>query len=422
LQGYDVVPDHGGVETRPAARVRPFALSRFVIAYLVGWILTPIVALVHLAGGDLSDLERHGVLDRLVSWQRYGRAQSLRVLAVSVATAAGVTAAGGMTGTAMAAPAAASTSPQAGSTYTVQPGDTLGSIAAAHGTTVGALASANRVANPNLVYVGQVLTLPAGAGSPSTASGPSYTVQAGDTVGAIAERFGTTVASVASANHMVDANQISVGQVIVVAGGHTPATTAASTSGSSYTVQAGDTLNRIAARYGTTAAALASLNHIANPDVITVGQVLAVTGQAPAPAAAPAPVRAPAPAPATTVSFGYTLPVPEPAPAAPAAPTSAAATAVKVALAQIGKPYLYGGSGPGSFDCSGLVMYAYAAAGIQLPHYTVAQYQGTTHISQAQLQPGDLVFYGGSAPSHVAMYIGGGQVVSANTTGTTIQT
>ena len=67
--------------------------------------------------------------------------------------------------------------------------------------------------------------------------------------------------------------------------------------------------------------------------------------------------------------------------------------AARVALEQVGKPYQWAGAGPNSFDCSGLVMYAWAHAGVSLPHYSVAQYQDTVRISRSQLQPGDLVFY-----------------------------
>jgi cell wall-associated NlpC family hydrolase len=96
-----------------------------------------------------------------------------------------------------------------------------------------------------------------------------------------------------------------------------------------------------------------------------------------------------------------------------------------VALAQVGKPYVYGGAGPNSFDCSGLVMYAWAAAGVSLPHYSVSQYSGTARITEAELEPGDIVFYdneSGPQPGHEALYIGNGQVVAANTTGTDVQT
>jgi peptidoglycan DL-endopeptidase CwlO len=89
-----------------------------------------------------------------------------------------------------------------------------------------------------------------------------------------------------------------------------------------------------------------------------------------------------------------------------------AAVAVHFAMAQIGKPYVYGAAGPSSYDCSGLTMAAWGAAGVGLPHSSSAQYGSGTHISESQLQPGDLVFYY-SPISHVGMYIGNGMIVNA---------
>ncbi len=99
-----------------------------------------------------------------------------------------------------------------------------------------------------------------------------------------------------------------------------------------------------------------------------------------------------------------------------AAPTRAAQIAVDTALAQQGKPYVWGGAGPDSFDCSGLVMYAYAAAGISLPHSSSMQSTMGTPVAYSALQPGDLVFFY-TPVSHVAMYIGNGQIVQASTEG-----
>ena len=94
------------------------------------------------------------------------------------------------------------------------------------------------------------------------------------------------------------------------------------------------------------------------------------------------------------------------------APTEAAAKAVQVALAQRGDPYVSGASGPDAFDCSGLTMYAYAAAGISLPHSSLAQSQMGVPVARADLQPGDLVFFYRPV-SHVGIYIGNGQMVHA---------
>ena len=107
--------------------------------------------------------------------------------------------------------------------------------------------------------------------------------------------------------------------------------------------------------------------------------------------------------------------------AAPAAaPTEAAQVAVDTALAQQGKPYEWGGAGPDSFDCSGLTQYAYAAAGISLPHSSRMQSETGTPVSLDALQPGDLVFFY-SPVSHVGMYIGNGQMVHAPTSGSVVK-
>jgi cell wall-associated NlpC family hydrolase len=102
------------------------------------------------------------------------------------------------------------------------------------------------------------------------------------------------------------------------------------------------------------------------------------------------------------------------------APTQAAQVAVDTALAQLGDPYVWGAGGPNAFDCSGLTQYAYAAAGVQLPHSSAVQSTMGTAVPRSQLQPGDLVFFY-SPVSHVGMYIGNGQMVHAATFGSPVQ-
>jgi len=92
------------------------------------------------------------------------------------------------------------------------------------------------------------------------------------------------------------------------------------------------------------------------------------------------------------------------------------------ALTQLGKPYLWGGAGPGSFDCSGLTMVAWAHAGVQLLHYTGYQWQEGPHVPFNQLRRGDLLFYATNTSDpgtihHVAIYIGNGMMVNAPYTG-----
>jgi len=97
------------------------------------------------------------------------------------------------------------------------------------------------------------------------------------------------------------------------------------------------------------------------------------------------------------------------------APSGGASAAIAYARQQIGKPYQYAGTGPGSFDCSGLTMMAWAAGGVSMSHGSQAQYLAFPKVPISQLQPGDLVFFGSSGPSnhHVGLYIGGGTMIEA---------
>jgi len=99
--------------------------------------------------------------------------------------------------------------------------------------------------------------------------------------------------------------------------------------------------------------------------------------------------------------------------------TPAQIGAVRDALKFLGVPYVWGGASPSGFDCSGLVLYVFARYGVSLPHFAAYQAQMGTAVSESQLEPGDLVFFG--APiHHVVMYIGGGMVVQAEETGTNV--
>lgn len=102
-------------------------------------------------------------------------------------------------------------------------------------------------------------------------------------------------------------------------------------------------------------------------------------------------------------------------------PAPGGKSAVSLALAQLGKPYVWGASGPNTFDCSGLILYAWRAAGRSLPHSSRALYASTTRVSVNQIRAGDLVFYG-SPIHHVGMYIGNGDMVEASRRGTPVRT
>jgi cell wall-associated NlpC family hydrolase len=108
-----------------------------------------------------------------------------------------------------------------------------------------------------------------------------------------------------------------------------------------------------------------------------------------------------------------------PAPTAPAN-SSVAEQAIAFAQQQLGKPYVWGATGPGSFDCSGLTQAAYKAAGISLPRTTYDQVNVGSRVSEANLQPGDLIFFF-SDVSHVGLYIGNGEMIHAPHTGTVVK-
>jgi LysM repeat protein len=160
-------------------------------------------------------------------------------------------------------------------TYIVQPGDTLINIAQRFGTTIQALMELNQLQNANYIWVGQQLLIRGAAPEPEPEAGPGtgrYTVQPGDTLGAIARRFGTTTAVLAALNNIANPEVIYVGQSLILpAGGEQPP------PGPIYhVVQPGETLSSIAARYGVSIAAIAEANNLTNVNLIWVGLRLVI--------------------------------------------------------------------------------------------------------------------------------------------------
>ncbi|MEV6183300.1 NlpC/P60 family protein [Streptomyces sp. NPDC052015] len=179
------------------------------------------------------------------------------------------------------------------------------------------------------------------------------------------------------------------------------------------TLRVGDTLYALALAHGTTVKTLQSLNGLGTSTLIYAGDTLrlpAAHGEAP---------------PAATSSAGRHAPAPRPAPErtdTPGKPApvvkGSAATAITFARAQVGKPYIWGGTGPRGYDCSGLVMRAWQKAGVSLPRTTWGQIRAGEATTRARLVPGDLVVsYGGG---HVALYIGDGKVIHAPRPGRTV--
>ena len=181
-----------------------------------------------------------------------------------------------------------STATTTAGTYTVKAGDTLSAIASRYSTSSSTLASLNSLSNPNLIYVGQVLKVSSNTSTSSSTSSSanstvttaaSYTVKAGDTLSAIAAKYGTTYQALASTNSISNPNDIYVGQVIKVSATATAASSQAASStnsNGSYTVKSGDTLYGIALANGLNWQTLAKQNGISDPNVIFVGQKLSL--------------------------------------------------------------------------------------------------------------------------------------------------
>lgn len=162
----------------------------------------------------------------------------------------------------------------------VRPGDTVSHIALRHGSTVAAIREANGLDARATIRAGQHLTVPTAAAPVTAAPGHAvtHTVVAGDTVSGIALRYGTTTAAIIADNGLDARAFIRVGQVLTVAGGATAPAAAPATATATHTVVAGDTVSAIATRYGTTTAQIVAANALDARAFIRIGQVLTVPG------------------------------------------------------------------------------------------------------------------------------------------------
>ncbi len=278
-------------------------------------------------------------------------------------------------------------------TYTVKSGDTLWAIANRYNTTVAKLQQLNNISG-TLIYPGQVLKVSEDsaqnqkptATNPSNSGTTTYTVKSGDSLWAIATRYGMTVDQLMSLNNL-KSTIIYPGQVLKVKGEpakntNPPATNPSNSGTTTYTVKSGDSLWAIANRYGMTVDQLMSLNNLKST-IIYPGQVLKVSGQA-----------------------------------SGSNPSRSGSSIVQTASRYLGVPYVYGGTSPAGFDCSGLVQYVYAQHGIKLPRVASDQANAGTKISSmSQLLPGDLVCFSNNMNGyvdHIGIYIGNNQIIHAS--------
>jgi peptidoglycan endopeptidase LytE len=350
------------------------------------------------------------------------------------------------------ASAAAAPSPRA---YVVVNGDTLWSIAQRLSTTTAALVDANNLDDPDHLVLGAKLVLPAGAtqpvsataasaasaaastsasaatsapaavsapapAAPSASSKPmpakrsllvSYTVQAGETLSQIAKQFDVRSDAIAQASALDDPNRLSIGTVLKVP-----------LPGHEHEVKAGETLRDIAAQERVDLGSLIDFNSLDDPELIRVGQVLMVptppnlpsapaTNTAAASSPSPKPA-APAPAPAAAPAAKPEAPIAV-VPAPKGAPTEGLAGA---GLKLLGAPYVWGGSSPSGFDCSGYIWFVAKQAGKSISRGMLGEYNSGPHPSRDELKPGDLVFFQNTYSaglSHNGIYIGNNQFVHA---------
>ncbi|WP_243239788.1 C40 family peptidase [Sulfobacillus harzensis] len=238
--------------------------------------------------------------------------------------------------------------------------------------------------------------------SPTFEAAPAttYRVQPGNTLGGIAARFHTTWEHLAAINHLANPNLLLVGQVLRLTGTVTKpaAPTVVQSAVHTYRVQPGNTLSGIASRFHTTWPVLARLNHLSNPNILRVGQVLTLPGGSVS-ASANKPVSG------STGSGNGSASVSLPA---ASAPQSLDQAIVSTAFKYLGVPYVWGGESPRGFDCSGLVQYVLAQNGISIGRTSWQQWNDVNHIAKSQLVPGDLVFFDtySTGASHVGIYIG----------------
>ena len=303
------------------------------------------------------------------------------------------------------------------STYTVKAGDSLSKIASRYGTSYQKLMTLNNLSSTT-IFVGQKLTVSgkktttapssdsSTTSSSSNTSSKSYIVKSGDSLSKIAAAHGTTYQKLMTLNNL-SSTTIFVGQKLTVSGKvSTPApstgsssnssttTETASSNSSTYTVKAGDSLSKIAAAHGTTYQKLMTLNNLSSTTIF-VGQKLTVSGKV------------------LTASTNTTDKTPS------TTPVSNSDNVIANAYKHLGVPYVFGGSSPRGFDCSGFIYYVYNQSGKNMGRTNAAGYYNMAKKTSTP-RVGDLVFFSGtykSGISHVGFYIGNGQMISAASSG-----
>jgi peptidoglycan DL-endopeptidase LytE len=324
--------------------------------------------------------------------------------------------------------------------YIVQKGDTLSHIAVKYKTSVSDLKRVNQLTS-DTIYVNQKLEVPGTSTSgqasvsspapvtpapaPVTTAVKTYTVVSGDTLSKIAYNHGISLTDLMSWNNRTS-TLIYPGDVLKVSNPNvdsapapvpaptpaaptTPVQSAPTQNTVNYTVKSGDTLSHIAVNYGTTVGQIKTVNNL-NSDIIYVGQTLKVpTSQSSGNVTQPT----------NTGSSGST-----PVSATPVnnAPTDQVTKLINNAKSLIGTPYLWGGTTPAGFDCSGYIYYVFNQSGIQIPRTSAEGYYSRSYYVSTP-QPGDLIFFENTYKqgiSHMGIYLGNNQFIHADSSGVRI--
>lgn len=281
--------------------------------------------------------------------------------------------------------------------HTVQSGDSLWKLSQTYNVAINDIKTWNKLSS-NTIFVNQRLSVLAPHSHTTTTSGnittgTTYIVKSGDTLWGISKTYRLSITELKSLNGL-KSDVIYAGQRLKVSGTASTPTTTASTL-STYTVQSGDNLSTIAARHNLSLLQLKSINNLKS-DLIYPGQVLRLSGSA-------------STSVATTVTNAST-----PVTAAYSSESKVNAL-ITEAKKYIGVPYVWGGSTPSGFDCSGYLNYVYAKVGISIPRTAETIWNATKPVSS--LRAGDLVFFETykAGPSHAGIYIGNNEFIHAGT-------
>lgn len=305
--------------------------------------------------------------------------------------------------------------------YTVVKNDTLWDLSKKYGVSVSDLKKANGISG-HLIYVGQKLQIPTKSTkatktaktSTSTSTvdttSTTHTVVKGDTLWSLAKKYGVSVSTLMKANNL-SSSTILIGQSLNLRAGMTTYGGNGVTTGSSSTAASTNTASSTSTSANTQSQSTASNSSASTTTNTNTAASNANTTSSTNTAASSSQAVSQAPTASTSTATTTTT-------------ASASASAItSYALTFLGVPYVWGGTTPSGFDCSGLVQYVYSHFGINLGRTTYTQQYAGTKISVASAQAGDLYFWGsyGSA-YHVAIALGGGQYVMAPAPGQNVMT